>query len=216
MVDLTKIDGLNEEQTAQLSALFDQEVGGLKSKVDELLGEKKTVQQGLSEKEQALGDARIAANKLAEEKLIAEGKYAEALELREKETAELTAKLEQEAKIAKDALMDRDKGAVLNQVSSLVHDDYKDLSKPMLSNMLKISYNDQGEAITSFEHEGKVVANNVEEFKGWASEQATLKKILKGVDSSGAGTSQSRSGASMTNKPYSEMTLQERAKLNNT
>ena len=38
MVDLTGIEGLNEDQTAKLSALFDSEIGGLKNKVDELIG----------------------------------------------------------------------------------------------------------------------------------------------------------------------------------
>ena len=70
-----------------------------------------------------------------------------------------------------------DKGSVLNSALGLIHDDYKDLASAQLSNMLKISYNDQGEAITAFEHEGKVIANNVSEFKSWAGEQASFKKI---------------------------------------
>jgi hypothetical protein len=45
-----------------------------------------------------------------------------------------------------------------------------------------------------------VVANNVDEFKGWAGEQSTFKRILNGVDSSGANTQQSSttSGGKMT------------------
>ena len=196
MVDLSTIEGLNEEQTAQLTALFDNEVGGLKNKVDQLLGEKKSVQAGLSEKEQALEDARKAAVAAHEEKLISEGKVDELKKHYEDQLASTTAELKAAADAKAEALLDRDRKDVLNQINNLVDDDFKDVSSAMLSNMLKISYNDEGQAITSFEHEGKVVASSVDEFKGWAGEQPSFKRILKGVDSGGAGTERSGSGAS--------------------
>ena len=90
----------------------------------------------------------------------------------------------------------------------LIHDDHKWNSKAMLSNMLEIGYNDQQQQVVSFKHDGNVVANNVDEFKSWANEQDSFKRILKGVDSSGAGTTQSTSGG----KP---MTLTEKAILAN-
>lgn len=208
MVDLTGIDGLNEEQTAKLSALFDNEIGGLKNKVDQLLGEKKTVQQGLTEKEQALEEARKAAVTAEETRLIESGNYKEALAVREKEVAEAIAKANESAETANKALLERDRGDTLGQVMDLIHDDHKWVSKPMLSNMLEIGYNDQQQQVVSFKHEGNVVANNVDEFKSWANEQDSFKRILKGVDSSGAGTTQSTSGG----KP---MTLTEKAILAN-
>lgn len=195
-MDLSKIEGLTEDQQAAISAIFEQETSGLKKKADELLSEKKTVQQLAQEKDATIEEARQAAVKAEEEKLIAEGNYKEALELREKEKAELIAKAENEAKLAKESLEKYHKGNALNSALNLIHDDYKDLAKAQLSNMLKISYNDQGEAITLFEQDGQVVANNVDEFKGWASEQAAFKKILNGVDSSGAGTERSRASGS--------------------
>ena len=215
MVDLTGLD-LSEEQSAKITALFDSEIGGLKNKVDELIGEKRNVQQTSQEKDQVIEDARKAAVTAEEQRLVDSGKYKEALELREKETAEAIAKANESALTAKDALTSRDRGDVMGKVMSLVHDDHKWNSEAMLSNMLEIGYNDQQQLTTQFKSNGEVVANNVDEFKSWAGEQDSFKKILKGVDSSGADTTQSRSGASMTNKPYSEMTLQERAKLNNT
>lgn len=215
MVDLTSIDGLNEEQTAKLSALFDSEIGGLKNKVDQLLGEKKTVQQGLTEKEQALEDARKAAVTAEETRLIESGQFKEALAVREKEVAEAIAKANESASTANKALLDRDRGDTLGQVMDLIHDDHKWNSKAMLSNMLEIGYNDEQQQVVSFKHDGNVVAKNVDEFKSWANEQDSFKRILKGVDSSGAGTPQSQgSGASMTGKSYSEMSLKERATIN--
>gem|GEM_PF-2313308 len=209
MVDLTGIEGLNEDQTAKLSALFDREIGGLKGKVEELIGEKRNVQQSSQEKDQVIEDARKAAVAAEEQRLVESGKYKEALELREKETAEAIAKANESALTAKDALTSRDRGDVMSKVMGLVHDDHKWNSEAMLSNMLEIGYNDQQQLTTQFKHNGEVVANNVEEFKGWAGEQDSFKKILKGVDSSGANTTPSQGSASVTNKPYSEMSLQE-------
>ena len=188
MVDLTGIDGLNEEQTAKLSALFDSEIGGLKNKVDELIGEKRNVQQTSTEKDQIIEDARKAAVTAEEQRLVESGRYKEALELREKETTDAIAAANASALTAKDALTSRDRGDVMGKVMGLVHDDHKWNSEAMLSNMLEIGYNDQNQLTAQFKHNGEVVANNVDEFKSWAGEQDSFKKILKGVDSSGADT----------------------------
>lgn len=209
MVDLTGIEGLNEDQTAKLSALFDSEIGGLKNKVEELIGEKRNVQQSSQEKDQVIEDARKAAAKAHEEALISAGKTDELKAFYEEQLATTTAELTATAKTAKDALTSRDRGDVMSKVMDLVHDDHKWNSEAMLSNMLEIGYNDQQQLTTQFKSNGEVVANNVEEFKGWAGEQDSFKKILKGVDSSGANTTPSQGSASVTNKPYSEMSLQE-------
>ena len=119
------------------------------------------------------------------------------------------------AKTAKDALTSRDRGDVMSKVMGIVHDDHKWNSEAMLSNMLEIGYNDQQQLTTQFKHNGEVVANNVDEFKSWAGEQDSFKKILKGVDSSGADTTQSRGGSATTGQKYSDLSLEERAKFNN-
>ena len=194
MVDLTGIN-LDEEQTAKITALFDSEIGGLKNKVDELIGEKRNVQASSTEKDQIIEDARKAAAKAHEETLIASGKTDELKAFYEEQLATTTAELTATAKTAKDALTSRDRGDVMGKVMGLVHDDHKWNSEAMLSNMLEIGYNDQQQLTTQFKHNGEVVANNVDEFKSWAGEQDSFKKILKGVDSSGADTTQSRSGS---------------------
>ena len=194
MVDLTGIN-LDEEQTAKITALFDSEIGGLKNKVDELIGEKRNVQASSTEKDQIIDDARKAAAKAHEETLIASGKTDELKAFYEEQLATTTAELTATAKTAKDALTSRDRGDVMGKVMGLVHDDHKWNSEAMLSNMLEIGYNDQQQLTTQFKHNGEVVANNVDEFNSWAGEQDSFKKILKGVDSSGADTTQSRSGS---------------------
>lgn len=209
-MDLSKIEGLTEEQQAAITAQYNTDTEGLRNKNEQLLSEKKTVQQSASEKDKELEEARKAAVTVAEEKLVAEGKYKEALELREKENAELTAKANEEAKTAKDALEQYHKGNALNGALGLIHDDFKDVSSAMLSNMLEISYNEQGQAITEFKHNGEVVAKSVDEFKGWAGEQPAFKKILNGVDSSGASTTRSSTGGTVSDKKWSDMNMAEK------
>ena len=117
----------------------------------------------------------------------------------ENQLAEAAATANTLAKTAQDALMSRDKGSVMSQVLGLIHDDYKGLAEAQLSNMLEIGYNDQQQPVTVFKDKGVVVANNVEEFGSWAAEQPQFKRILNGVDSSGANTQQSRGSASNDN-----------------
>lgn len=210
-MDLSKIEGLTEEQSAAILAQYNADTEGLRNKNEQLLGEKKTVQATAAEQAQIAEDARKAAIKAEEEKLKAANDMEGLKAHYEEQLASATAAANEKAKIAEDALLSRDKTTVLNKALGLIHDDYKGLSEAMLSNMLNISYNDQGEAITEFKHNGEVVAKNVEEFKGWASEQDSFKKILNGVDSSGANTTQSSSSAAPTNKPYNEMSLKEQA-----
>ena len=210
-MDLSKIEGLTEEQSAAITAQYNADTEGLRNKNEQLLGEKKTVQATAAEQAQIAEDARKAAIKAEEEKLKAANDMEGLKAHYEEQLASATAEANEKAKLAESALLSRDKTAVLNKALGLVHDDYKAVSEAMLSNMLNISYNDQGEAITEFKHNGEVVAKNVEEFKGWASEQDAFKKILNGVDSSGANTTQSSSSAAPANKPYNEMSLKEQA-----
>tara|TARA_R110000737_G_scaffold348790_1_gene383502 strand:+ start:793 stop:1437 length:645 start_codon:yes stop_codon:yes gene_type:complete len=194
MVDLTGLD-LNEEQSAKITALFDSEIGGLKNKVNELIGEKRNVQQTFTEKDQIIEDARKAAVTAEESRLVESGRYKEALELREKETTEAIATANASALTAKEALQSRDYGASSNNLLGMFHDNHKEVGEALLSKGLKIGYNDQHQPVTTFEYGGEVVATGIDEIKGWAGEQSVFKQYLKGVDSSGADTTQSRGGS---------------------
>ena len=194
MVDLTGLD-LNEEQSAKITALFDSEIGGLKNKVDELIGEKRNVQQTSTEKDQIIEDARKAAVTAEESRLVESGRYKEALELREKETTEAIATANASALTAKEALQSRDYGTSSSNLLGMFHDSHKEVGEALLSKGLKIGYNDQHQPVTTFEYGGEVVATGIDEIKGWAGEQSVFKQYLKGVDSSGADTTQSRGGS---------------------
>lgn len=210
MVDLTGLD-LNEEQSAKITALFDSEIGGLKNKVDELIGEKRNVQQTSTEKDQIIEDARKAAVTAEESRLVESGRYKEALELREKETTEAIATANASALTAKEALQSRDYGTSSSNLLGMFHDSHKEVGEALLSKGLKIGYNEQHQPVTTFEYGGKVVATGIDEIKGWAGEQSVFKQYLKGVDSSGADTTQSR-GGSATNGNDTQTNLAQRLK----
>ncbi len=192
-MDLSKIEGLTEEQSAAITAMYNTDTEGLRNKNDELIGEKRTMQNSVAEQAQQVEDARLAAVKANEEALKAAGDMEGLKTHYETQLAEQTAMAKEQAKTAQDALLSRDKGSALNKALSLIHDDYKGIAEAQLSNMLKISYNDQQQPVIAFEQGGEVVANNIDEFKSWAGEQSQFSKILKGVDSSGAGTKRSQS-----------------------
>ena len=194
-MDLSKIEGLTEQQTAAITAILNTETEGLRNKNEELIGEKRAMQGSVAEQAQQVEDARLAAVKANEEALKSAGDMEGLKTHYETQLAEQTATANEAAKAAQNALLSRDKGTVLNKALGLIHDDYKGLAEAQLSNMLKISYNDQQQPITTFEYEDKVVANNIEEFKSWAGEQSQFSKNLKGVDSSGAGTTRSQSNS---------------------
>ena len=214
MVDLTGVDGLSEEQTAKLSALFDSEIGGLKNKVDELIGEKRNVQQTSTEKDQIIEDARKAAVTAEEQRLVESGRYKEALELREKETVDAIATANASTKTAQDALQSRDYGTSSNNLLGMFHDSHKEVGEALLSKGLKVGYNDQHQPVTTFEYGGELVATGIDEIKGWAGEQSVFKQYLKGVDSSGADTTQSR-GSSATSGNDTQNRLAQRLKQAN-
>lgn len=187
-MDLNAIEGLNltDEQKQAILAQNEADIAGLKNKNEELLNEKKTVQQSASEQALALEEARKLAVKAEEERLKANNDMEGLKAHYEEQLATATATANEEANKAKENLTAYHKANALNGALGLIHDDFKGVSNALLSNMINIDYNDQGEAVTSFTHEGQVVATNVEEFKSWASEQDAFKRILNGTDSSGA------------------------------
>ena len=204
-MDLSGVEGLTPEQVTAITAQHTLSTEGLANKNAELLNEKKTVQQRLNDESQALEDSRLAAVKANEDALKAAGDMEGLKAHYESQLAESTAAANANAEKATQALQSRDKGEALNSALSLIHDDYKGISTAMLSNMIDISYNEKGETLTTYTDNGKVVANNAEEFKSWASEQPAFSKILNGVNSSGANTTQSRGSASTGNDAKSNL-----------
>jgi len=191
-MDLSKFD-LTEEQQAAIAAIVEKETEGLRNKNEQLLGEKKTIQGTIAEQAQIAEDARQAAVKAEEARLKATNDIDGLKSHYEAQLAEKTAAANEQAKAAREALQSRDYNSETNKFLSAFHDSHKEAGEAFLSKGLKVGYNDQQQTVTTFEYGGQVVASNIEEFKGWASEQPQFAQYLKGVDSSGAGTTRSHS-----------------------
>lgn len=183
--------GLSEEQLASVNA----EIAGLKAKNEQLLTEKANSKEKTILAEKAAEDARAAATKAHEDKLKQDGDIDALKSHFESQMAEATAAANTKAEEAQSSLTKMYSSSALNSALSIVHDDFKDVSSAMLSNMIKISYNENNEPVTTYESNGEVVASNADEFQSWAKEQPSFKSILKGVNSSGAGASRSASGS---------------------
>ena len=121
-MDLTKIEGLTEEQIALISAMHDADTEGLKNKNTELLGK---LSNGKSEQEslaQAIEDARQVASKAEEEKLKANNDMEGLRKHYEAQLAEQTAGHKAQAEKATDLIKQRDKQDFMNTVLSKVDD----------------------------------------------------------------------------------------------
>lgn len=187
-MDLTDVEGLTEAQIAAVTAKFDAETSGLKAKNDQLLTEKKSVQGQYAEQEQIAADARAAAVS-AEENRLKDAKDMEGLKAHyEEQLATSTAAEKESARIANDRLNRIHKDSAINEVLSGVADSFKPFVKSQLESSIQISYNENNEVVTTYTDNGNVVAASASDFVGWAGGQDSWKAVLKGVDSSGAGS----------------------------
>ena len=165
---------------------------------DDILGEKREIQSKVGEKDDAL-------KLLAEEKLKLAGDMDGLKAHYEKESAETIAKLQGALDGQRDSNRKIEYDKEYNANLDMFHASHKVAGKAMLSNALKISYNDEGEKNISYLLDGVEVAKNADDFKSWAGQSDTYKQYLNGVDSSGANTHQSSSASG------GKMTLTEQA-----
>jgi hypothetical protein len=198
-MDLSTIEGLTPEQSEAILAMHNKETEGLKTNRDAFRGEKDAATIKAQEALQQAEDTRKALQLAEEEKLKLAGDMDGLKSHYEKVNAEQLASIKAESDKARNALLDRDKTSVMADLQTMLHPDMGYAGKAMLSSALDISYNEEGKAITTFKHNGEVVADSVESFKGWAADNSDYKQVLKGVDSGGAGVTQS-SGATASNE----------------
>jgi len=179
----------------ELMVMANERVNGLVTNRDSFRTEKEAAALKAQEALQQAEDTRKALQLAEEEKLKLAGDMEGLKSHYEKVNAEDKAALKAAAETAQNALMSRDKTEVMSELMQMAHSDMGYHAKLMFSNALEIGYNDDNVATHTFKHDGEVVADSIESFKGWAAENSEYKKVLKGVDSGGAGVTQS-SGAS--------------------
>ena len=211
-MDFSDVEGLTEAQIASITAKVDAETVGLKSKNEQLLTEKKTVQGQYAEQEQKVADARAAAVAAEELRLKGEGDMEGLKKHYEEQLAGSTAAAKDAQRLAESRLERIHKDGAINQVLGGVVDSLKPFVRSQLESSIQISYNENNEASVTYTDDGNVVAASASDFVSWASGQDSWKAVLKGVDSSGAGSHNGgNSGAgTTTGKKYGDMSPEQK------
>ena len=195
-VDLTAVDA--KDKIFQLNA-------GLMESNTNLLTESKANKTKAQEANEATELARQEAAKAKELELIASGKTEELKAHYEAQLAEGVATANQQTKIARDALIERDKGSVVSDILSKVDERYRALVKTQLMQDTSITYID-GKPVTEIKH-GDDSYSSVSEFLDGVKD-TEWKHYLKAISLSGAGTKQTK-GGEQSKKPQ-DMTTSER------
>jgi hypothetical protein len=204
-IDYTQVEGLTPEMITALTGLHDADVSALVTNRDNIKNEKIGVQEKLTAAEQVAEDARAAAV-IAKEQALKAANDMDGLKAHyEEQLSTATATANALTKTAQDALQSRDYGTSESNLLNMFHNDHKEVGEALLSKGLKVTYNDQQQPVTTFEHKGEVVATGIDDIKSWAANSSVFKQYLNGVDSSGADTTRSTTSGG---KP---MTLTEQA-----
>lgn len=196
----------------ELATLVNEKVGGLVANRDSFRSEKEAATAKASEASQAAEAARQELVSKEQELLKAQGDMDGYRQSVEAEFAKREAVQKELTEKAQNALISRDKTEVMSELMQMAHSDMGYHAKLMFSNALEIGYNDDNVATHTFKHNGEVVADSIESFKGWAAENSEYKKVLKGVDSGGAGVTQSSGTTGVSGSVQSRLSQRLRAK----
>ncbi len=199
-MDLTKIEGLTEEQIALINAMHDADTEGLKNKNTELLGK---LSNGKSEQE-ALAAQAEEARKLASEKEEARLKATNDIEgLRkhyEAELAEKTALANSNAQQLEQVLIGRDVDSFKADIMAKVADSFKFAGSALLETCVTARLDPETNKTVIEAKIGDEVFTDSSSFIGKAMENDNWKAILAAPKNSGGNAQPSASQASLTNR----------------
>ena len=186
-----------EDYDAAIKAAVDEATTGLVNKNNELIGERRTDGEKLTASEQSNQALTAAATKAANEQLAKDGKWSELEAGYVKKEADAVAKeTENTAKyktLLENGILEREHNSILSQIAG-PHEHMKPAYKALLVSSTKISYNEEGQAVTVIKDGDKEYAS-AKDFLEGVKESVTWKSVLKGIDSSGANTQNSQSQA---------------------
>ena len=186
---------------------------GLKSKNDELLGKlekQDELKSSAEESKRIAEEARKAAVEAEEAKLLAEGKYQEAQELREKERANLVAQANAEAEKAREMLRQRDLQEVHSDIMRGVHENFTPAAQALLAANTEVTYGENGEKKVTIRH-GDKEFNSTADFKEFAKTDPTWSAMLSAPNTKGVGATNTTGSQAPAGTNYSDMTLEQKA-----
>lgn len=198
---------LSDEQKAAIKLDEADEVKGLKSKVDQLLTEKK---QAKSQAEQAAEAARIAQEESARktgdvqalEQSLAK-KYQSEIERRDAEIQKRDVRILGGAK----------SGVIAELSGKFVA---PDAAKLMLGSLVDVSYDEKGEVVTVFKGlDGQPVGTSAKDFEAYLAKEKAFAPMLVGTTSTGGGApgSSGRGGAAGQSDYHSRATAEINARF---
>ena len=189
---------LSDEQKAAIKLDEADEVKGLKSKVDQLLTEKK---QAKSQAEQAAEAARIAQEESARktgdvqalEQSLAK-KYQSEIERRDAEIQKRDVRILGGAK----------SGVIAELSGKFVA---PDAAKLMLGSLVDVSYDEKGEVVTVFKGlDGQPVGTSAKDFEAYLAKEKAFAPMLVGTTSTGGGAPGSAGRGGAAAKKFADMT----------
>ncbi len=212
--ELTAADFV-DKSPEDIAVMVSENESGLKTSRDTWMKDANDLKLGMGEKDTAIEDARKAAVKAEELRLVDAGKYDEAKAISEAELAKLVAEANTQKESAQTMLKQRDLKDVHFDILGKVDSNLAPAAQAMLNGMTDITYGENGQPIVSIKCGDKDFSNTVD-FLAHAETDATWKAMLKAPDTKGIDVhnSNAQGGGNTTGKKYSDMTLPERAAFN--
>ncbi len=171
------------------------EMAGLKTNHDKLLGEKKDAQRL---KEEADASARLAVEESAKTSKNFEEFEAS---INERHSLALNAEIEKNQKF-QNSFLGSEKKALVNDLKNDFVDSSKLFGEMSLNNMIDVSFNESGKQETTYKKEnGEVLTTDPVVFKEYLNGNSAFQSHLKGVQLSGGGQrSENNSGGATKTK----------------
>ena len=176
------------------------EMSGLKTNHDKLLGEKKEAQRL---KDEADNEARLAREETARK-----SGDVEAIEksLNEKHTLAMTA-VTDELKARDRIILDGRKESIINDLAGKFIDSSKSIGKTILSNMVDVSYNEAGQPVTIYKGDNGFTTSELKSFEEYLDSNSAFQPLLKGRQLGGGGRRpESNSGRATDNTKTTKKT----------
>lgn len=178
--------GLDEDKAKEALNLHNEDINGLKSKNNELLGKIDGYKGQMTEQERAVEEARKVAAEKEEARLKAEGDMEGLKKHYETQLAETTAQLSSEKEAAQKALKQRDLSEVHSDIMRGVHENFTPAAQALLNANTEVSYGEDGTKKVTIRH-GDKEFNTTADFKEFAKTDPTWSAMLSAPNTKGVG-----------------------------
>jgi hypothetical protein len=189
---------------------------GLKISRDDWMEQANGSKVSIGEKDDVIEAGRLRELEAEKTRLLDAGKYEDALNIEKEENKRKEALIELGAEKTKEILKSRDLGDFKAEMMLSIHEDpiKRIAAQSMIDKNSSVTYDEQGNKTLSMKIGDKEFSNTVD-FLAHAETDATWKAMLKAPETKGLDVHNSNAqGGGNSGKKYSDMSLEERSKLN--